>query len=134
LEPLSWIVPLRHLHVSLVLCSGALFAARGLAVLAGAAWPLRRAARTVSVVIDTALLAAGATLWTMLQIHPLREAWLGAKLALLVLYIMLGSLALKRARTPAGRAAAFAAALAVYGTMLSIALSRHPLGAWRLLA
>lgn len=127
-------MPLRHLHVSLVLCSGALFASRGVAVLAGAAWPMHRTARVGSMVIDTALLAVGATLWTILQLHPLRDAWLGAKLALLIVYIMFGSLALKRARTPGMRAAFLLAALAVYGTMLSIALSRHPLGAWRLLA
>lgn len=131
MEPLAWVVPLRHLHVALVLASGALFAARGVAVLAGAAWPMRRTARVGSMVIDTALLAAGATLWTMLQLHPLRDAWLGAKLALLVVYIMLGSLALKRARTQAARAGCLLAALAVYATMLTMALSRHPLGAWR---
>jgi len=134
LEIVAWVEPVRQLHVSLVLASGALFAARGVAVLAGARWPLRRGARVASVVIDTVLLAAGASLWTMLQMNPVRDAWLGAKLALLVVYVMLGSLALKRAPTPAARAGCLLAALAVYGTMLSVALSRHPLGAWRLLA
>lgn len=134
MEIVAWVEPVRHLHVSLVLASGALFAARGVAVLAGARWPLRRGARVASVVIDTVLLAAGASLWTMLQMNPVRDAWLGAKLALLVVYVMLGSLALKRAPTPAARAGCLLAALAVYGTMLSVALSRHPLGAWRLLA
>ena len=47
---------------------------------------------------------------------------------LLVLYVALGSLALKRARTPAARRASYAGALMVYMFMASVALSHHPLG------
>jgi uncharacterized membrane protein SirB2 len=54
--------------------------------------------------------------------------WLGAKLLLLVLYIVLGSLALKRARTPAARRACYAGALMVYMFMASVALSHQALG------
>jgi uncharacterized membrane protein SirB2 len=113
-------------HVALVAASGTLFALRGAAVLAGQAWPLRPPLRLASVAIDTALLAAGAVLWSLLSLDPLRDAWLGAKLLLLVLYVALGTLALKRAR-----AAAYAAAIACLLFMVSVAVAHHPLGMLR---
>jgi len=48
---------------------------------------------------------------------------------LLVVYIVLGSLALKRGRTPRVRALAFVAACTVYVFMASVARGHHPLGA-----
>jgi uncharacterized membrane protein SirB2 len=131
-DALAWVLPLRHTHVALVALSGGLFALRGVAVLLDARWPMQRAVRLASVVIDSALLAAGVALWTILQMNPLRDPWLGAKLVLLMAYIVLGSFALRRARHAMSRAAFLLAALIVYATMLSIATSRHPLGMWRL--
>ena len=128
---LAWLAPIRQGHLALVVLSGALFAVRGLGVLAGARWPLHKALRIGSVIIDTLLLAAGVTLWSLLQLHPLRETWLGAKLLLLVLYIVLGSWVLKRAQTTSARAVFFVAALTVFATMVSIGWARHPLGIWR---
>jgi len=110
-------------HIVLVAASGALFACRGAAVLARQRWPMTAPLRVASVAIDTLLLVAGATLWSLLSLQPLRDAWLGAKLALLVLYVVLGTLALKRCR-----ASAYAAALACYLFMVSVALAHHPLG------
>ncbi|MFY9509417.1 MAG: SirB2 family protein [Rubrivivax sp.] len=116
-------LPLKTAHVGLVLASGSLFAARGAARLAGQAWPMARRWRLVSVAIDSLLLAAGATLWALLALQPLRDAWLGSKLLLLVVYIGLGTLALKRRQ-----AWAYAAALLVLLGMASIARAHHPLG------
>ena len=98
-----WIKPA---HVGLVTLSGTLFAVRGLAVLAQQPWPMRRAWRLLSYGIDTLLLTAGVLLWATLQLNPVHDSWLGAKLLLLLVYIVLGSLA----------------------------LSHHPLGALRLIA
>lgn len=127
----AWVPPIRQAHLALVVLSGALFALRGAGVLAGARWPLHKALRIGSVVIDTLLLTAGVTLWSLLQLNPLRETWLGAKLILLVIYIMLGRWALRRAGTTAGRAVFFVAALTVFATLVSIGWTRHPLGMWR---
>jgi len=108
-----------------------LFALRGAAVIAGQSWPLRPWLRALSVAIDTALLTAGVTLWALLSLQPIRDAWLGTKLLLLLLYIVLGALALKRARTPRARVLAFTAALACYLFMVSVALAHHPWGLLR---
>lgn len=120
--------PVKHAHVALVGLSVSLFAARGVGVLAGAAWPLRALPRVGNVAIDTLLLTTGALLWAMLGLNPLQQTWLGVKLGLLFVYIALGSLALKRARTPGGRLVAFVAALATVAFMASIALAHDPRG------
>lgn len=119
---------LRHLHITLVVLSVSVFAVRGLGVLAGQAWPMRDLARGLSPVIDSLLLLAGATLWWLLQLNPWHNHWLGAKLVLLVVYIVLGSFALKRGRTRVQRLLFFVAALAVVALILTSALTRLPLG------
>jgi uncharacterized membrane protein SirB2 len=121
---------LLHAHIGLVLLTGGYFALRWLAVLAGARWPLQRLWRTLSMVIDSALLLAGATLWWLLQIHPVQQPWLGTKLGLLLVYIVLGTFALKRGRTRGHKLVFGVLALGVLGFMVSVAQARHPLGWW----
>ncbi|HVJ73474.1 MAG TPA: SirB2 family protein, partial [Casimicrobiaceae bacterium] len=55
--------------------------------------------------------------------------WIGAKVVALVVYIALGMIALKRGRTFAVRAAAFFAALATFGYIVSVAITKSPWGA-----
>lgn len=124
---------LKPLHITLVVASGLLFTARGAAVLGGQSWPMRPLWRHASVAIDTLLLSAGVMMWVALSLQPLRNGWLGAKLALLGVYIVLGSFALKRARSRRARALFYAAALAVFLWMVSIARAHDPLGALRTL-
>lgn len=50
----------------------------------------------------------------MQGLHPWRDVWLGAKFAWLALYVVLGSMALKPARTRAAMAGFFVAALAAW--------------------
>ncbi len=128
MAPIELYPALKQLHLALVTASGLLFALRGAAVQAGAGWAMRRPWRRLSYGIDTLLLTAGVSLWWLLGLHPLRDPWLGAKLALLLLYIVLGSLALKRGRTPAVRRASYAAALATYLFIATVALRHQPLG------
>lgn len=117
-------------HIALVVTSVGLFAARGLGVLMRQAWPMRAGWRRLSMGIDSALLCAGGTLWFLLQLNPLRDTWLGTKLVFLVVYIALGTMALKRAPTRAGQALCFLAALACVAFMASVALHHDPLGWW----
>jgi len=128
---IDYYLPARQVHLGAVTLSLALFAARGLAVLRARPWPMRRAWRVTSVAIDTVLLGAGATLWAMLGLNPAHDRWLGAKLVLLLVYIVLGSLALKRAPTWHAKALCYAAALACVAWMVSIAIAHHPLGILR---
>ena len=119
---------LRPLHIGLVTLSVALFTARGLGVLAGQAWPMTRRVRGLAPVIDSLLLLAGGTLWWLLQLNPTQDRWLLVKLVLLIVYIVLGALALKRAPTRGAQALCFVAALVVVGFMAGIAVAHHPQG------
>lgn len=118
-------------HISLVALSAGLFSARGLAVLWGARWAMQAGARKLSVAIDSLLLAAGLSLWLLLGLNPTHELWLGFKLGLLLLYIVLGSIALKRGRSRGQRALALIAAWLILGFMVSVARHRHPLGVFQ---
>lgn len=120
---------IRLAHISLVLTSVALFTVRGWAVLQGHAWAMRRPVRFLSYGIDTALLGAALLLLLILRLDPLTTPWLLTKLVLLLVYIVLGSLALKRARSGRLRLYCLLAALLCYGFMLSVALTHSPLGA-----
>ncbi len=115
-------------HVGFVMLSGGLFAGRGLGVLGGARLPMAPALRRLSVGIDSALLASALLLLLALQINPLATPWLRAKLLLLAAYIVLGSLALKRARSRRGKALAFLAAIACFLMMVLIARTHDPRG------
>ena len=128
----GWYPTLKSGHIGLALLSGCLFALRGALVLAGRDAVMARPWRLFSYGIDTLLLAAGVSLWTLLSLSPFSSPWLGVKLSLLVLYIVLGSMALKRARTPVARGASYAAALLVYLLVATVALAHHPLGWLRL--
>jgi uncharacterized membrane protein SirB2 len=121
-------IALRQLHVGFVAMSGSLFAVRAFAALVGARWPLSLPARVASWVIDCGLLSAGALLWATLQINPLVQVWLGAKLLWLLVYIALGTMALRRARTPAARLAWTLAALACFGWIVGTAIAHDPRG------
>jgi len=118
----------RAVHVGAVLASGALFALRGTGVLGGMHWPLAAPLRYLSYSIDTVLLTAALMLVSMLPAAVFANHWLTAKLALLVIYVVLGSFALKRGRSARVRAICFGSAIAVYAFMLGIARTHQPLG------
>lgn len=125
---------IKGVHVAAVLVSGGVFLLRGLAVQAGAQWAMAAPLRYASYAVDAVLLTAALTLVSMLPAAVYANGWLAVKLSLLVVYVILGTLALKRGRTRPVRLAAFVAALVVYGSMLSIARVHHPLGPlWALL-
>jgi uncharacterized membrane protein SirB2 len=116
-------------HVAAVFLSGALFLVRGVLVQAGSQRvAMAPALRYGSHAIDTVLLAAALLLVAMLPGAMFANHWLTLKLVLLAAYVVLGSVALKRGRTPRARTVAFVAALVVYATMIGIARARHPLG------
>ena len=56
------------------------------------------------------------------------NGWLLAKVALVVVYVVLGVFALRRGRTRRMRAVCYVAALLVFGTIYGIARAHHPLG------
>jgi uncharacterized membrane protein SirB2 len=132
---LSWYAQVKAVHVAAVLASGLVFLARGLLVQAGRGdVAMLPRVRYASYAIDTVLLVAALLLVAMLPGALFANHWLTVKLVLLVTYIVLGSLALKRAPTPRVRTAAFVAAILAYAAMIGIARAHHPLGWFSYLA
>ena len=119
---------IKWVHIAAVIASGALFALRGIAVQFGASWAMAAPLRYLSYTIDTVLLTAAMMLVTIVHQYPFVQGWLNAKVCLLVVYVVLGTFALKRGRTPRMRLVCFVAALAVYGFIASVAVEHHPLG------
>lgn len=117
---------IKHVHITAVTLSFALFLLRGVWMLGESAMLERRWVRVVPHVVDTVLLAAGIWLAVMLRQIPGVSEWLTAKIVALVLYIGLGTVALKRGRTRSQRAAAWMAALAVFGYIVAVALTKNP--------
>jgi uncharacterized membrane protein SirB2 len=115
-------------HIAAVITSGVLFLLRGIAVQAGARWAMAAPLRYLSYAIDTILLIAAMMLISILHQYPFVQAWLTAKVCLLVVYIALGTFALRRGRTQRVRLICLVVALAVYAFIISIAIAHHPLG------
>lgn len=86
------------------------------------------AVKRLSYVIDTLLLGAAVALTMIIHQYPFVQAWLTAKVLLLVVYIVLGVFALRRGRTRRVRALCFVAALAVFAFIISVAIAHSPLG------
>jgi len=97
-------------------------------MLAGARWYMAAPLRYLSYTIDTVLLTAALMLATLLHQYPFVHGWLTTKVLLLVVYVVLGSLALKRGSTRAVRALAYVAALLVFAFIISVARAHDPRG------
>ena len=119
---------IRSVHILAVTLSGCLFAIRGLAVLLGMRWPLWAPVRYLSWTIDTVLLTAALMLLTILPGAMFANGWLTLKLLLVVVYVVLGVFALKRASTRARKAVFYVLALATFLTIVGIARMHSPWG------
>ena len=119
---------IKYLHVTCVILSGMGFFVRGVRMLMDAPPPRRRWLRMAPHVNDTVLLGAAVTLVVLTGQYPFVAAWVTAKVFGLFAYIILGSLALKAGRSRRVRLAAWLAALAVFGYVVSVALTKNPLG------
>jgi len=125
---IEYYLPIKHVHIAAVLASVLLFSLRGVAMLAGSSLANAAPVRWLSYGIDTTLLTAALMLLAVLHLNPVTTPWLALKLVLLVVYIVLGVMALRRGRTRVRRALWLLAALAVFGYMYGEARMHHPLG------
>jgi len=119
---------IKFAHVAAVILSGSLFAVRGSLMLARSRFANHAALRMLSYAIDTTLLTAALMLMTILHQYPFAQSWLTAKVLLLVVYIVLGALALKRGRTRATQIACYFAASFVFAFIVGIAHAHNPWG------
>jgi uncharacterized membrane protein SirB2 len=124
----EYYLALRTVHMSCAALTIALFVARGLLMIVESPLLASHLLRWTPVAVDTVLLTSALMLTTVIHQYPFTTGWLTVKVVLLVVYIGLGSIALKHGRTKAVRVAAFVAALATVGFIVSVARTHQPLG------
>lgn len=107
--------------------SGSLFLLRGVWMLRASPLLQQRWVKVAPHLVDTALLASAVGLAVWSAQYPFVQGWLTAKVIALVGYIVLGTIALKRGRTPAIRAGAFIGALALFGYIVAVAVTKQPI-------
>jgi uncharacterized membrane protein SirB2 len=118
---------IKAVHVICVAVSYALFFVRGVWMIRDSAMLEKRWVKILPHVNDTLLLAAAITLAVMLRQYPFVHAWLTAKVAALVGYILLGMVALRPGRTRSTRVAAWLAAQIVFLYIVAVAYTRNAL-------
>ena len=116
-------VLLKHIHAVAAAIVLILFVLRGIWMVADSPMLQRKWVRVLPHVNDTLLLLAAIGLATFTGLVP----FVIAKIAGLVLYIVLGTIALKRGRTKPIRIVAFVAALAVLAYIFAVAVRKTPL-------
>lgn len=129
----EWYLALRQAHITFAIVSVSIFLLRGLLMVADSRHANTAWLRYPSYTVDTLLLTAALMLTNVIHQYPFQAGWLTMKVALLVLYVVLGSVALKRGRNRRARIGAFVAALLTVGFLFTVARAHHPLGIFAML-
>ncbi len=118
---------IKNTHIALAAISITLFAVRALWSVMESPRLRRGWVRITPHIVDTLLLAAALYLAIVSDQHPFQQPWLTAKVVALVVYIGLGTLAIKRGPTPRSRGLFALLAIAVFAYIVLVAFTRSPL-------
>ena len=118
---------IKHLHMTTAIISIAFFIVRAWWSVREVALLQQRWVRILPHVNDTLLLVLGVILTITLSMSPHQHPWLAAKLLGLVVYILLGTVAIKRGRTPMSRGLTAVAAIAAFFYVFGTAITKNPL-------
>lgn len=116
---------IKHIHMTAAGLSILLFILRAFWSVTESPLLQKKLVKIVPHVIDTILLVAAVALAMMIGPY---QPWILTKVLLLVVYIGLGTVAIKRGKTPRQRLMAAVLAVLVYMYILSVALAHDPLG------
>ena len=117
---------MKNLHITFAMLSITGFVIRGYWMMRASQLNQHRLTRIAPHVIDTLFLATGIALVVNLQLAVMQNSWLLAKFAGLIVYVVLGSIALRRGRTLQIRLTAFVGALLAFTYIVNTALTRSP--------
>ncbi|WP_331352652.1 SirB2 family protein [Cellvibrio sp. UBA7671] len=118
---------LKHLHLTFVVLSLLAFFVRGIWLFMNSSMLSRKWVKILPHIISTILLVSGIVLAVHLSMSPGSQTWLMAKIIGLVAYIGLGIAAFK-VPNPNARKLLWVSALIVFAYIVSVAISRNPLG------
>lgn len=115
---------IKNFHILCATLTITSFFIRGLWMMLDSPWLQKRWVKILPHLIDTGLFASGITLAINLHQYPLTNGWLTAKFFALLLYIILGSIALKYGKTKIIRLSAWIIALGVFFYIVMVAMTR----------
>lgn len=119
---------IKHLHILCAMLSGSGFLLQGIWMMQRSPLLDRRATRVLPHVVDTVFLASAITLATLSAQYPFVAPWVTAKVIGLVVYVVLGYIALRRGPTMRIRVFALVCALLVFSWIVSVALTKNAAG------
>lgn len=114
-------------HISSAVLSVSGFTLRVFWMLTDSVLLTHRVTRIAPHVVDSVLLLSGIGLVWILRLQVSAQPWLLVKLPAVLLYILLGMIALRRGRTRRARASAYVLALATFCYIAGVALSKSVL-------
>lgn len=117
------VIKLIHMSCAGISITG--FFARGILRLQGSELLSRRWIRIVPHIVDATLLISAIALVMGLHLNLLEQPWLIAKIVALLLYIMLGLVTLRIAKSTAVQLFSFIGALLVFAYIVRVALTHH---------
>ena len=117
-------IKLLHLIMAALSISG--FAVRGYWMMTRSEYLSHRVVKIAPHVIDTVFLLSGIWLAFILSTSTFAQPWLLAKIAGLVAYIILGTIAIKRGPTMKVRIVAFIAAMLAFAYIVGAAMMKSP--------
>jgi uncharacterized membrane protein SirB2 len=117
---------LKHLHMTAAGLSILFFIVRAYWSVTGSGKLQLKFVKIAPHIIDTVLLVCGVALAAMLGAAA-HQPWVIAKIAGLVLYIVVGAIAIKRGKTAGTRAFAALVAIAIFFYIVGVAMAHSPM-------
>lgn len=114
---------IKLIHVATAFISISLFIVRGLWVFRDSPMMTKKWVKIVPHINDTILLTTAIILAVTIQQYPFVDSWLTAKFSALIVYIILGMFALKRAKEIKNKALFFILALLTFSYIVGVALT-----------
>lgn len=115
---------LKSIHIFSVSLTFLSFFIRGIWMMQNHPHLQQRWVKIVPHLIDSVLLLSGISLVFTIHQYPFVNHWLTAKLLALLLYIILGNIALKRGKTKTIRLTAWISALGTFLYIVTVAITR----------
>ena len=117
---------LKAIHIVAAMTTISGFLLRGYWMLTESDKLQHRVTRIVPHVVDTVFLLSGIAMVWMLHLNAFTQPWLIAKFTGLIAYILLGTIAIKRGRTPQIRVIAMVGAVSIFAYIAGVALTKSP--------
>lgn len=116
----------KHIHLTAIAVSVVLLLLRFVWSLKNSDMLVKKWVKVVPHVVDTLLLVSALTLCVMIAQYPFVHGWVTEKVIGVVVYIFLGLIALKKAKTVMAKSGAMLAALVVLMMIAKVAVTKQP--------